>query len=88
MIGRNLTPSTAVNQLEMRQTDTFDPATIERELGWAQNIGFNRFAQNTWRACAEAALRRTCRCLKPKKIGCLNRGFVAGKNPNQPAVDI
>lgn len=39
--GANFIPSNAVNQLEMWQADTFDPATIDRELGYAENIGFN-----------------------------------------------
>ena len=39
--GANFTPSTAINQLEMWQADTFDPTTIDRELGWAEGIGFN-----------------------------------------------
>ena len=39
--GANFLPSTAINQLEMWQADSFDSATIDRELGWAQNIGFN-----------------------------------------------
>lgn len=39
--GANFTPSTAINQLEMWQTDTFDPETIDRELGYAEGIGFN-----------------------------------------------
>lgn len=39
--GANFLPSTAINQLEMWQADTFDPTTIDRELGWAENIGFN-----------------------------------------------
>jgi hypothetical protein len=39
--GCNFQPSTAVNQLEMFQPDTFDTATIDRELGWAQDLGFN-----------------------------------------------
>lgn len=39
--GCNYQPSTAVNQLEMFQADTFDPQTIDRELGWAQDLGFN-----------------------------------------------
>jgi hypothetical protein len=39
--GCNFIPSTAVNQLEMWQAETFDTATINRELGWAQSIGFN-----------------------------------------------
>ncbi|MDB5112514.1 MAG: 1,4-beta-xylanase [Mucilaginibacter sp.] len=39
--GCNYQPSTVINQLEMFQAATFDPATINRELGWAQNLGFN-----------------------------------------------
>jgi len=41
LVGCNFTPSTAVNQLEMWQADTFDPGTIDRELGWAAGIGMN-----------------------------------------------
>ncbi len=41
LVGCNYIPSTAINQLEMWQADTFDPATIDRELGWAQELGFN-----------------------------------------------
>ena len=40
-VGCNFVPSTAVNQLEMFQADTFDPVTIERELGWTAGIGMN-----------------------------------------------
>ena len=39
--GADFLPSTAINQLEMWQVETFDTATINRELGWAENIGFN-----------------------------------------------
>lgn len=39
--GANFLPSTAINQLEMWQADTFDTAIINRELGWAEEIGFN-----------------------------------------------
>jgi hypothetical protein len=39
--GANFLPSTAINQLEMWQAATFDPSTIDRELGWAESIGFN-----------------------------------------------
>ena len=41
LVGCNFLPSTAINQLEMFQADTFDLATIDRELGWAQALGFN-----------------------------------------------
>lgn len=40
-VGCNFIPSTAINQLEMWQADTYDPETIDRELGWAEQIGFN-----------------------------------------------
>lgn len=39
--GSNFIPSTAVNQLEMWQAETFDTATIDRELGYAESIGMN-----------------------------------------------
>ena len=41
LVGCNFVPSTAINQLEMWQAETFDPATIDRELGYAQDIGMN-----------------------------------------------
>jgi len=39
--GANFNPSTAINQLETWQEESFDPETIDRELGWAEDIGFN-----------------------------------------------
>ena len=39
--GADFIPSTAINQLEMWQAETFDPETIDRELGFAEGIGFN-----------------------------------------------
>jgi len=41
LVGFNFLPSTAVNSVEMWQEATFDPATIDRELGWAEETGFN-----------------------------------------------
>jgi len=41
MRGCNFIPSTAINQLEMWQAETFDTVTINRELGWASSIGLN-----------------------------------------------
>ncbi len=41
LVGANFLPSTAINQLEMWQAETFDPATIDKELGWAAAIGMN-----------------------------------------------
>jgi hypothetical protein len=40
-VGANFIPSTAINQLEMWQADTYDEETIDRELGWAADLGFN-----------------------------------------------
>jgi len=39
--GSNFNPSTAINQLETWQAESFDPETIDRELGWAESIGMN-----------------------------------------------
>lgn len=33
LVGANFIPSTAINQLEMWQAETFDTATISKELG-------------------------------------------------------
>lgn len=41
LVGCNYIPSTAINQLEMWQQDTYDAFTIERELRWAKELGFN-----------------------------------------------
>ncbi len=41
LVGCNFTPSTASNQLELWQRATFDPETIDRELGWAADLGMN-----------------------------------------------
>ena len=39
--GCNYLPATAVNMTEMWQADGFDPETIDRELGWAEQAGYN-----------------------------------------------
>ncbi|WP_025762438.1 cellulase family glycosylhydrolase [Dyadobacter tibetensis] len=41
LVGADFLPSTAINQLEMFQAESFDTLTIDKELGWAQNIGMN-----------------------------------------------
>ena len=41
LVGANFTPSTAINQLEFWQAESFDTATIDKELGFAQSIGMN-----------------------------------------------
>jgi len=39
--GCNYIPGTAINPIEMWQAETFDTTTINRELSWAENLGFN-----------------------------------------------
>jgi len=60
--GSNFTPSTAINQLEMWQADSFDPATIDRELGYAAGCGMNAarvFLHNLlWEQDSEGLLKR------------------------------
>lgn len=40
-VGCNYVPSYAINQYEFWQEETFDPQTIDKELGLAESIGFN-----------------------------------------------
>ncbi len=39
--GVNYIPYNAVNQIEMWSADTFDIKRIDKELGWAEELGFN-----------------------------------------------
>ena len=41
LVGSNFNPADAINELEMWQAATFDPQQIDKELGWAQNLGMN-----------------------------------------------
>jgi hypothetical protein len=41
LVGANYIPADAINQLEMWQAETFNPAQIDKELGWAESIGMN-----------------------------------------------
>lgn len=39
LVGSNYIPADAINQLEMWQEGSFNPAQIDKELGWAQELG-------------------------------------------------
>ena len=41
IVGANFNPSDASNQLDMWQADTWNPELIDKELGWAEDIGMN-----------------------------------------------
>lgn len=62
IVGCNFLPSTAVNDVEMWQAETFDPKTIDRELKMAHDIGFNsvRIFLNyvVWKADPDGLKRR------------------------------
>jgi hypothetical protein len=63
LVGSNFIPSTAINELEMWQADTFDLPIIDRELGWAEGLGMNTmrvFLHNLlWQQDSAGFLRRT-----------------------------
>jgi galactose mutarotase-like enzyme len=60
--GCNFQPSTAINQIEMWQADSFDAATIDKELGWAQELGFSTMrvflSSVVWQNDAEGLKKR------------------------------
>ena len=60
--GVNYVPSTAVNMLEWWQGETFDPITIDRELKWAHESGYNSVRCNisfeVWEVDADGLLQR------------------------------
>src|SRR5690242_17339945 len=62
VVGCNYVPYNAINQLEMWQEDSFDPTTINRELGKAADLGFNTvrvFLHHLlWEENAEGFLKR------------------------------
>ncbi len=41
LVGCNYIPSSAINELEFWQKETYDPPTIDRELGWEEGLGMN-----------------------------------------------
>ncbi|MCE5174314.1 MAG: cellulase family glycosylhydrolase [Bacteroidales bacterium] len=100
--GCNFIPSTAINQLEMWQAQTFDSTTIDRELGWAEEIGMNCMRvflhHLTWEIDKEGFKKRVGEYLDiADKHGiktifvffddCWNPTYSAGKQPApQPGV--
>lgn len=62
LVGSNYAPATAINQLEMWQAETWDPQTIDRELGWAASLGMNTMRvflhDLAWKQDPDGFLRR------------------------------
>lgn len=67
MVGCNYVPSNAVNSVEMWRAETFDEGLIDRELAWAEGLGFNTvrvFLQHAvWKADPAGFERRFHRFL-------------------------
>lgn len=67
VVGCNYLPRTAINSTDMWQAQTFDPATIDEELGWAAAAGYNSlrvFLQYiVWRDDPDGLLQRIDRFL-------------------------
>ncbi|MGQ9574200.1 MAG: cellulase family glycosylhydrolase [Thermoguttaceae bacterium] len=63
----NFLPSTAGNTTEFRQAESFDEKTLQRELGWARQTGFNSvrvfFQYLVWKHDPEGAKKRIDRFL-------------------------
>ena len=62
LVGANYSPASAINQLEMWQGDTFDPQQIDKELAWAESLGFNSMRvflhHLLWQQDSEGLLKR------------------------------
>ena len=95
-LGCNYIPRTAINTLEMWQAETFDPAIIDQELGWAEDLGFNAVRVFThyllWEQDPGGFLKRLDRFLEiadRHHIGtmfvlfddCWNKTFALGPQP-------
>jgi hypothetical protein len=74
-VGADFLPSTAINELEMWQADTFDPATIDRELGWAEAICTEYMARNLG-----STFDTILPIAREHHVGAINWGLVAGKS--------
>ncbi|SER24854.1 cellulase family glycosylhydrolase [Pedobacter rhizosphaerae] len=96
LTGANYIPANAINQLEMWQADTFSPDLIDKELGWAQQIGFNTMRvflhSQAWNQDAEGFKKRIDQFLTiSQKHGiqpmfvffddCWNKTSTPGKQP-------
>lgn len=67
LVGCNYLPRTAINPIELWQAETFDPETIDQELGWAAGLGMNSLRvylhDLVWAADPEGLLGRMDRFL-------------------------
>jgi hypothetical protein len=89
LVGANFTPASAINQLEMWQADSFDPEQIDKELAWANSLGFNSMRvflhHLLWEQDAQGLLQRMDQFLaiaERHKIGVMFVLFDSVWDPN------
>ncbi len=62
LVGANYIPSDAINELEMFQAPTWDPALNDKELGLAEGIGMNTvrvfFQDQLWQGDSQGFIKR------------------------------
>ena len=80
LVGANFVPSSAINQLEMWQTETFDTTGIERELKLANELGFNTMRvflhHLLWEQDSTAFIKRIDKYLKISEKNNIKTMFV------------
>ena len=78
LVGSNYIPTDAINQLEMWQASTFNPGQIDKELGWAEDMGMNTMRvflhDLLWQENPVAAYRR--RALTSSSFGAVRRSWI------------
>ena len=89
LVGANYAPASAINQLEMWQAETFDPEQIDKELAFAESLGFNSMRvflhHLLWEQDSEGFLQRMDRFLdiaERHKIGVMFVLFDSVWDPN------
>lgn len=92
LVGCNFVPSSAINQLEMWQEETFNPKEIDRELGWLADLGMNTMRvflhDLLWAQDAKGFLKRIDQYLEiaeKHKIGTMLVFFDSCWNPSPVA---
>ncbi|MDR1719028.1 MAG: cellulase family glycosylhydrolase [Dysgonamonadaceae bacterium] len=90
-VGVNYVTSTAINQIEMWQAETFDPQTIDKEMGWMEDLGFNTVRvflyDLVWQVDPDGLKARLSRFLEiceRHRLKVIVTFFTNGGKPDQP----
>ena len=89
IVGCNYVPSYAINQYEFWQEETFDPEVIDKDLGYAEQLGFNAIRiylhEGLWYADAKGFKDRINRFMDIASghgLRCIVTFFTNGGNHN------